>query len=79
MLEVIIIEKLFLVFDPRNSKNSKELYSHCHQFIRLIKSTGFVFFQKNYLNWIPMGHITGTCPGFEEWWLYKWVLNLQNL
>ena len=19
------------------------------------------------------------CPDFEEWWLYKWVLNFQNL
>ena len=19
------------------------------------------------------------CLGFEEWWIYKWILNLQNL
>ena len=72
MLEVIIIEKYLTQGTVRTAK---ELYSCCHQFIGLIKSTGFVFFQKKYLNWIPMGHITGMCPGFEEWWLCKWVLN----
>ena len=26
-------------------------------------------------NWTPS---TVMCPGFEEWWLYKWVLSFQN-
>ena len=28
---------------------------------------------------LPANVLPVMCPGFEEWWLYKWVLNFQNL
>ena len=43
--------------------------------------------QSQIQNWkeaVAGGHamllrLTGMCPGFEDWWLYKSVLNLQNM
>ena len=33
----------------------------------------------NHGNFLCSPLFTVMCPGFEEWWLYKWILNFQNL